>query len=60
MENVFIPLKPNIARMRKFWTKEKQTKAEDRAGNFNTELYFDYLTVINEGFCEPVKTKKND
>jgi hypothetical protein len=58
MENVFIPLKPNIAQLRKFWTKEKQTKAEDRAGNFNLELYFDYLNVINEGFCEPVKTLK--
>jgi hypothetical protein len=58
MENVFIPLKPNIAKMRQFWTKEKQTKAEDRAGNFNLDLYFDYLTVINEGFAEPVKNTK--
>jgi GTPase SAR1 family protein len=30
----------------------------NRIGNFNLELYFDYLNVINEGFCEPVKTLK--
>jgi hypothetical protein len=57
MENTFIPCTPNIARCMKFWKTDKQTPAEDRAGSFNLELYLDYLAVVNQGICEPVKSK---
>ena len=57
MENTFIPCTPNIARCMKFWKTDKQTPAEDRAGSFNLELYLDYLSVVNQGICEPVKSK---
>jgi hypothetical protein len=41
----------------KFWKTEKQTPAEDRAGSFNLELYLDYLSVVNQGICESIKSK---
>lgn len=44
--NHFIPAKPNIARMIKFW--KNQSSENDKAGNFNLSLYLDYLNVINE------------
>ena len=60
MENTFIPCTPNIARCMKFWKTEKQTPAEDRAGNFNLELYLDYTNSVNQGEAYPVKDQDQD
>ena len=59
MENTFIPYPPNIARCIKFWKTEKQTPAEDRAGNFNLELYLDYLNEVNKGQAYPAENQKS-
>lgn len=41
----------------KFWKKENQTPAKDKAGSFNLELYLEYKRIVSQGICEPVKSK---
>lgn len=57
MENTFTPCTPNISRCMKFWKKENQTPAKDKAGSFNLELYLEYKRIVSQGICEPVKSK---
>jgi hypothetical protein len=44
--NNYIPLKPNIARMKRWW--KNQSVHNDKGGSFNVSLYLDYLNAINQ------------
>jgi hypothetical protein len=52
--NYFIPVKPNIARMMKFW--KSQSSENDKGGSFNLTLYLDYLNVISQ---QPIESVSN-
>lgn len=44
--NHYIPVKPNIARMKRWW--KNQSLHNDKGGSFNVSLYLDYLNAINQ------------
>jgi len=44
--NTYIPVKPNIARMKRWW--KNQSLHDDKGGSFNVTLYLDYLNAINQ------------
>jgi len=44
--NTYIPVKPNIARMKRWW--KGQSLHDDKGGSFNVTLYLDYLNAINQ------------
>lgn len=44
MTTTQIPIRPNILRMKKFWT--NKSSAEDKGGSFNMNLYLAYLSAI--------------
>jgi len=52
--NHFIPAKPNIARIMRYW--KSQSSENDKGGSFNLTLYLDYLNVINQ---QPTESSSN-
>ena len=44
--NTYIPVKPHIARIQRWW--KNQSIHDDKGGSFNVTLYLDYLNAINQ------------
>jgi hypothetical protein len=44
-ENEFTPIKPNVMACVRWW--RSQSVKEDKGGNFNINLYLDYLSEQN-------------